>query len=78
MSPNEVKMTSLLWAIAMALSINSSGVTQTGHPGPCTRVIDSGSSRSIPDLIRVWVWPPQISISVHGRVTTFSIASTNC
>jgi hypothetical protein len=34
MSPNEVKMTSGRAAISSALSIISSGVTQTGQPGP--------------------------------------------
>ena len=31
-------------ALAIALSINSRGVTQTGHPGPCTSSICSGSN----------------------------------
>jgi hypothetical protein len=34
MSPNEQKMTPGWAAIASALSIISSGVTQTGQPGP--------------------------------------------
>ena len=76
MSPNEVKITSGRPAMAIALSISSTGVTHTGQPGPWTRVIASGSRRSMPALISVWVWPPQISISVHGRVSSRGIAST--
>ena len=77
MSPKEVKITSGRRAIATARSISSSGVTQTGQPGPWTRVTSSGSSRSIPDLITVWVWPPQISIRIQGRVTRRRIAATS-
>ena len=39
------------------------------NPGPWISVTISGSMRSRPDLIIVWVWPPQISISAQGRVT---------
>ena len=42
MSPKEQKITSGRCAMATALSINSIGVTQTGQPGPCTRVISRG------------------------------------
>ena len=38
MSPKEQKITSGRAAIAIALSISSSGVTHTGQPGPCTSV----------------------------------------
>ncbi len=36
MSPNEHRIVSGRFAIAIASSISASGVTQTGHPGPCT------------------------------------------
>ena len=42
MSPNEVMMTSGSAASAMASSTRPIGITQTGQPGPCTRVICSG------------------------------------
>ena len=48
MSPKEVKITSGRRAMAMALSISSSGVTQTGQPGPCTSVTCCGSRRRCP------------------------------
>ncbi len=63
--------------MATALSISSSGVTHTGQPGPCTSVTSSGSMASMPDLISVWVWPPQISMIVQGRVTSSWIACRN-
>jgi len=63
------KMTSGCAAISTALSINSMGVTHTGQPGPCTSVRDSGSRVSTPYFTIVWVWPPQISMIVQGRVT---------
>ena len=44
MSPKEQKITSGRDAISSALSINSSGVTQTGQPGPCTSSISGGSN----------------------------------
>src|SRR5579872_5961030 len=78
MSPNEQKITSGRLAMATALSINSMGVTHTGQPGPCTRVISRGSRSSRPLLTMVWVWPPQISMMVHGRVTFFRIADASC
>jgi hypothetical protein len=56
------------------LSIFSSGVTHTGQPGPCTSVISFGSSSSTPYFTIECVCPPQISISVQGRVVTFAIA----
>ena len=37
------KVTSGMAAIAIALSMISMGVTQTGHPGPCTNVTWPGS-----------------------------------
>ena len=43
MSPKEQKITSGRRAMACALSIISSGVTQTGQPGPCTSSMPSGS-----------------------------------
>src|SRR5579863_2033386 len=78
MSPNEQKITSGRLAMATALLINSMGVTHTGQPGPCTRVISPGSRSSRPLLTMVWVWPPQISMIVHGRVTFWRIAPANC
>jgi len=70
MSPKEQKRTSGREAMAMALSISSRGVTQTGQPGPWTSVSDFGSSSSTPNLMMAWVWPPQISMMVHGRVAS--------
>src|SRR5579864_3076096 len=78
MSPNEQKIASGRFAIATALSINSIGVTHTGQPGPCTSVISFGSRSSSPLLTMVWVWPPQISMIVHGRVTFLRIARASC
>src|SRR5579864_421569 len=78
MSPKEQKIASGRLAIATALSINSIGVTHTGQPGPCTRVISLGSRSSRPLLTMVCVWPPQISMMVHGRVTFWRIAAANC
>ena len=51
------------------------GVTQTGQPGPCSSVMPLGSIWSMPWRTIEWVWPPQISISVHGRVVMAAIAS---
>ena len=70
MSPNEQKITSGREAIAMALSIISSGVTHTGQPGPCTSSIPGGRSSSMPYLTIVCVCPPQTSMMVHGLVVT--------
>ena len=42
MSPNEVMITSGCDARCIASSTRPIGITQTGQPGPCTRVIDSG------------------------------------
>ncbi len=42
MSPNDVMITSGCEAKCIASSTRPIGITQTGHPGPCTRVIDSG------------------------------------
>ncbi len=42
MSPNEVMMVSGWDASAIASSTRPIGMTQTGQPGPCTSVIDSG------------------------------------
>src|SRR5208337_4162860 len=78
MSPNEQKITSGRWAMATALSISSIGVTQTGQPGPWTRVISRGSRSSRPLLTMVWVWPPQISLMVQGRVTFLGMAWASC
>ncbi len=55
MSPKEVKITSGRRAMASALSMSSSGVTHTGQPGPWISPIDSGSMRSMPERMRVWV-----------------------
>ena len=42
MSPNEVMITSSAVARCIASSTRPIGITHTGHPGPCTSVIDSG------------------------------------
>ena len=42
MSPNEVMITSGCEARWIASSTRPIGITHTGQPGPCTRVIDSG------------------------------------
>ena len=42
MSPNDVKITSGCSAIAIASSTRPIGMTHTGQPGPCTRVMLSG------------------------------------
>src|SRR5438270_2982948 len=76
-SPNEQKITSGRLEIATALSMSSIGVTQTGHPGPCTSVISLGSRSSRPLFTMVWVWPPQISMIVHGRVTFCRIVAAS-
>ena len=55
MSPKEQKITLALAAIACALSMVSSGVTQTGHPGPCTSSTVAGSNSSRPCRTMVWV-----------------------
>src|SRR5271157_3899136 len=78
MSPKEQKITSGRAAIATALSISSIGVTQTGQPGPWTSVISRGSKSSRPLLTMVWVWPPQISMIVQGRVTRLRMAWASC
>jgi hypothetical protein len=42
MSPNEVMITSGCLAMKMASSTRPMGITQTGQPGPWTRVMLSG------------------------------------
>ncbi len=69
MSPKEQKITSGRRAMAWALSIISSEVTQTGQPGPWTSSTSPASRWSMPYLTMVWVWPPQTSIKTQGRVT---------
>ena len=61
-------MTSGRAAISSALSIISSGVTQTGQPGPWMSVICLGSSSSMPNFTMACVWPPQTSMMFHGCV----------
>ncbi len=68
MSPKDVKITPGHAAITSDLSICSSGVTHTGHPGPWASEISGGSSSSMPNLTIEWVCPPHTSINVHGRV----------
>ena len=77
MSPNEQKMTSGRAAMASARSIISSGVTHTGQPGPWISSTSSGSSWSMPLRMIEWVWPPQTSISAHGRVTVAAMSSSS-
>jgi len=55
MSPNEQKMTSSRAAISSARSIISSGVTQTGHPGPWMNSTAPSSSWSMPLRMMEWV-----------------------
>ncbi len=74
MSPNEQKITPGSPAMAIAVSMLSAGVTQTGQPGPCSKVTPGGSNRSMPWRTMECVWPPQISISVQGRVVIRAIA----
>src|SRR6266511_1661155 len=62
--------------MASARSICSSGVTQTGQPGPWIIRTPSGSSSSMPCRTIVWVWPPQTSMRVHGRVVAAWISSS--
>ena len=64
-------------AIASALSMISSGVTQTGQPGPWIISTPSGSSWSMPCRMIEWVWPPQTSIIAHGWVVTAWIWSSS-
>ena len=70
-------MTSGRAAIASALSTCSSGVTQTGQPGPWIIRTPTGNASSIPCLTIVCVCPPQTSIRVHGRVVTRWISATS-
>src|ERR1017187_881353 len=76
-SPKEQKITPGRRAMACARSSISSGVTQTGQPGPCTSSTSAGSSSSRPYLTMECVWPPQTSMSVHGRVTVRRISPTS-
>jgi hypothetical protein len=77
MSPNEQKMTPGWAAIASALSMISSGVTQTGQPGPW--IISIALGQQLVDAVPMieWVWPPQTSIMAQGRVVTAEIWSTS-
>ena len=76
MSPKEQKITPGCSAMASALSMISSGVTQTGQPGPWIISTPSGSSWSMPCRMIECVWPPQTSIIAHGRVVSAWIWST--
>src|ERR1700754_117922 len=62
MSPNEQKTTPGCDAISSALSMISSGVTHTGHPGPWIISMVSGSSWSMPCRMIECVWPPHTSM----------------
>ena len=44
MSPNDASTTPGRKASSIALSMSSSGVTQTGHPGPCTSSSPGGNN----------------------------------
>ncbi len=50
MSPKQVKITFSDSAIAMPSSTRPIGMTQTGHPGPCTSSTFSGRRSSMPYL----------------------------
>jgi hypothetical protein len=58
-----VVMTSFILLRRMNRSISSAEVTQTGHPGPESRVMFSGSNPRIPFLEIDMVWVPHTSIS---------------
>ena len=77
MSPNEQKITSGRAAMATARSMISMGVTHTGQPGPWIRVISRGSISSSAKRMMAWVWPPQISMMFHGRVTAARMAAAS-
>jgi len=77
MSPKEQKMTSWRPAISRARSIISSGVTHTGHPGPCTNSTASPSSWSIPLRMIECVWPPHTSMIVQVRPARLLMCSTS-
>src|SRR4051794_10871475 len=77
MSPNEQKITSGRAATVTARSINSSGVTHTGQPGPWTSVTSGGSSSSTRGRTIECVCPPQTSMSTHGWVTAARIAASS-
>ena len=77
MSPKEQKITSGREAISRALSMTSSGVTQTGQPGPWINSTSSGRSWSMPCRMMVWVCPPQTSIRAQGRVTVAWMSSSS-
>ena len=70
-------MTSGRAAISSALSITSSGVTQTGQPGPWISSMPSGSSWSRPCRMIEWVWPPQTSIIAQGWVAVAWMSSSS-
>ena len=55
MSPKEQKITSGRAAMASPLSMMSTGVTQTGQPGPWIKVSSGGSSLSMPKRRNAWV-----------------------
>src|SRR4051794_23886038 len=76
-SPKEQKITSERRAMAWARSMVSSGVTQTGQPGPCASSISPGSRRSSPYFTMEWVWPPQTSMRTQGRETVRQISSSS-
>src|SRR5512139_1400846 len=59
---------------AMARSISSWAVTQTGHPGPEIRVMVSGSRVLIPARKMATVWVPQTSINLTGVCDRWRIA----
>jgi len=76
MSPKEQKTTSRRAAISRAFSINSRGVT---HRAAGTVHQSQGARQQLsrPNLTMAWVCPPQISMTVHGRVTTWPRARAN-
>lgn len=77
MSPKLVKSTPGRAATAMARSRVSSGVTQTGQPGPWIIRIPAGNSSSMPWRTRVWVWPPHTSMIRQGRVAVRRSSSSS-
>ena len=53
-------------AAITASSINPTGVTHTGHPGPEINSILGGKIFLIPNLNISWVWVPHTSIIFIG------------
>ena len=66
MSPSVTRIASSIRASAIAWSIRSLGMMQTGQPGPWMKSMFAGSSCGSPYFMMVWVWPPQTSMMRSG------------